>query len=224
MRRCLRAGVWGAGIAVGALLAAGCGTGGVAAGRADLQNGQKLFQSTCAACHTLQAAGAHGTVGPSLDSAFAYDKQQGIAQSSVENVVLDQIRLGSGPLATYTNHKHFTPQTPMPANLLGGEDAVDVAAYVASAAGQSGGESASPATLGTNGAAIFKNECAGCHTLKAAGATGTVGPNLDQLKPAFAVAQHQVTHGGAIMPAFKGTLSPAQIAAVARYVSSVAGK
>lgn len=224
MRQGRRVVIWGAGLAAAALLAAGCGTGGMASGHADLQNGQKLFQSTCAACHTLQAAGAHGTIGPSLDAAFAYDKQQGLAQSSVENVVLDQIRLGSGEIASYTNGKKLTPLTQMPANLLTGQDAQDVAAYVASVAGQNGGVAVSPATLGTNGGAIFKNECAGCHTLKAAGATGTVGPNLDQLKPADALVVHQVTNGGAIMPSFKTTLSAAQIAAVAKYVSSSAGK
>jgi cbb3-type cytochrome c oxidase subunit III len=192
---------------------------------ADLQNGQKLFQSTCAGCHTLQAAGASGTVGPSLDAAFAYDKQQGMAQSSVENVVLDQIRLGSGPIETYTTGKKLTPLQQMPANLLKGQDAVDVAAYVASVAGQNGGESVSPSSLGTNGQAIFKGVgCAGCHTLKAAGATGTVGPNLDQLKPSTSVVAHQVTVGGGVMPSFKNTLSAAQIQAVAQYVSSNAGK
>jgi mono/diheme cytochrome c family protein len=51
-----------------------------------------------------------------------------------------------------------------------------------------------------------------------------VGPNLDQLKPAASLVEHQVTNGGGGMPAFKGTLSPAQIKAVAQYVSSVAGK
>ena len=224
MRRGRRVGITGLGLAAAALLAAGCGTGGMASARADMQNGQKLFQSTCAGCHTLQAAGAHGTIGPSLDAAFAYDKQQGIAQSSVENVVLDQIRLGSGPIETYTTGKKLTPLTQMPAELVKGQDAVDVAAYVASVAGQNGGESVSPSTLGTDGAKIFKTECAGCHTLKAAGATGTVGPNLDQLKPAMAIVLRQVTNGGAIMPAFKSTLSTAQIQAVAKYVSSSAGK
>ena len=66
--------------------------------------------------------------------------------------------------------------------------------------------------------------CKGCHTLKDAGATGNVGPNLDQLKPAKAVVAHQVEVGGGAMPAFKGQLSDAQIQAVAAYVSSVAGK
>jgi mono/diheme cytochrome c family protein len=60
--------------------------------------------------------------------------------------------------------------------------------------------------------------------LKAAGATGTVGPNLDQLKPTEPVVERQVTNGGAAMPAFKGRLSPAEITAVAKFVSSVAGK
>jgi cbb3-type cytochrome c oxidase subunit III len=208
-----------------ALLAAGCGVGGVASGaqRPDLQNGENLFTANCAGCHTLQAANAHGTIGPNLDDAFAFDRKQGYKDSSIENVVLDQIRLGSGSIATYTTNKHFTPQTPMPANIVTGQDAIDVAAYVASVAG-TGGPSVSPASLGTNGAAIFKAECAGCHTLAAAGATGTVGPNLDQLKPSMAIAVRQVTDGGAVMPPFKGVLSAAQIQAVAKYVSSSAGQ
>ena len=231
MKRPYRVGALGAGLAAVALLAAGCGTGGVAsAGQPpDTQSGQQLFTASCGQCHTLSAAGTSGDIGPNLDNAFAADVKQGYPQSSIENVVLDQIRLGSGPLATYTtikNGKGFTPQTPMPANLVKGQDAIDVAAYVASVAGQ-GGFSAGGgfASLGTDGAAIFKGAgCAGCHTLAAAGATGTTGPNLDQLKPSMAIVVTQVTNGGAVMPAFKGKLSPAQIQAVARYVSSSAGK
>jgi cbb3-type cytochrome c oxidase subunit III len=194
-----------------------------AAQRPDTQNGQTLFTAHCAACHTLQAAGAGGTVGPNLDDAFAVSRQEGYPQSSIENVVLDQIRLGSGPIATYTTNKKFTSQTKMPANIVTGQDAIDVAAYVASVAG-TGGVAVTPASLGTNGGSIFKAECAGCHTLAAAGASGTVGPNLDQLKPALAIVVRQVTNGGAIMPAFKTKLSAAQIQAVAKYVSSSAGK
>ena len=66
--------------------------------------------------------------------------------------------------------------------------------------------------------------CGGCHTLKDAGATGTVGPNLDTLKPGAAIVAHQVQVGGGPMPAYKGQLTDAQIQAVAAYVSSVAGK
>jgi len=77
---------------------------------------------------------------------------------------------------------------------------------------------------GTSGKSIFAANCASCHTLKAAGATGTVGPNLDGLKPSFARAKHQVINGGAVMPAFKGKLSDKQIDAVARFVADSAGK
>jgi len=82
-----------------------------------------------------------------------------------------------------------------------------------------------PAAAGSaNGAAVFKQNCASCHTLAAAHATGTVGPNLDQLKPSRSVVLRQVTNGGGGMPAFGGRLSKTQIAAVATYVSSSAGK
>jgi mono/diheme cytochrome c family protein len=66
--------------------------------------------------------------------------------------------------------------------------------------------------------------CGSCHTLKAAGATGNIGPNLDTLKPSEPVVERQVTNGGAQMPAFKGQLTAAEIKAVAMFVSSAAGK
>ncbi|HUZ14718.1 MAG TPA: c-type cytochrome [Gaiellaceae bacterium] len=236
MRRTGRVTIGGAGlaaIAVVVLLASGCGYGGVATAgdHPDVQNGQTLFSSTCGACHTLQAAGTSGTVGPNLDNAFAGDRMQGYADSSIENVVLDQIRQGSGPIATYTNAEHgvkgLTPQTQMPANLVTGQNAIDVAAYVASVAGTGGYTTPVNLATLTSGSSIFKGAgCTGCHTLKAAGSTGTIGPNLDQLASALtlSIVVKQVTDGGAIMPAFKGRLSAAQIQAVAQYVISVAGK
>ena len=74
------------------------------------------------------------------------------------------------------------------------------------------------------GKAVFTSAgCTSCHTLADAGATGTVGPNLDAVKPSYDKAVVQVTNGGAVMPPFKGTLSEQQIQDVAAYVSSVAG-
>jgi cbb3-type cytochrome c oxidase subunit III len=188
---------------------AGCGTGGKATSHADQANGQKLFQAKCAGCHTLAAAGASGTVGPNLDDAFRADKSQHFKESTLTDVVLVQIR---------------QPSPPMPKNLVKGEDAQDVAAYVASVAGTGNANAPSPSQLGTDGKKIFQAECASCHTLKDAGTNGTIGPNLDQLKPPQPIVQHQVEVGGGVMPAFKGKLSDAQITAVAKYVSSVAGK
>lgn len=239
MKRAYRVVALGAGLVAAAFLVAGCGTGGAASAgqRPDLQNGETLFKSTCGSCHTLAAAGTAGTIGPNLDDAFAESVHEGYPQSSIENVVLDQIRLGSGIIATYTTSQDFIKRgclndqskcesTPMPADLVKGQDAIDVAAYVASVAGQGGFTTGGGfASLGTDGAAIFKGAgCAGCHTLSAAGATGTTGPNLDQLKPSEAIVAHQVTVGGGVMPSFQGKLTPAQIQAVAKYVSSSAGK
>ena len=60
--------------------------------------------------------------------------------------------------------------------------------------------------------------CEGCHTLKAAGATGTVGPNLDQALPSLGLVVDRVTHGKGAMPSFAGRLTPQQIRDVAAYV------
>lgn len=191
-----------------ALLLAGCGTGGMASGHGDQQAGQKLFQAKCAGCHTLAAAGSTGTVGPNLDDAFRADREQGFKQSTIANVVLLQIR---------------QPAPPMPKNLVKGQSAQDVAAYVSSVAGQGSESSASPQQLGTDGKKIFSAECSSCHTLKAAAATGTVGPNLDQAKPPLSMAVLRVTTGGGAMPSFKGQLSTKQIADVTAYVVHATG-
>ena len=65
--------------------------------------------------------------------------------------------------------------------------------------------------------------CGGCHTLQAAQSTGTVGPNLDQLRPSIAAVADQVASGGGGMPSFSGSLSNADIQVLASWVSSVAG-
>jgi cbb3-type cytochrome c oxidase subunit III len=188
------------------LSGAGCGTGGKATA-GDQQKGGKLFTSKCAGCHVLAAAASHGTTGPNLDDAFAADRKQGFKQSTIQNVVLDQIR---------------QPAAPMPKNLVTGQDAQDVAAYVAAVAGVPGAAAKPP--TGNDGKSIFSANCASCHTLKAAGASGTIGPNLDDLKPSEPIVKHQVEVGGGVMPAFKGTLTAEQIDAVAKFVASSAGK
>ena len=69
------------------------------------------------------------------------------------------------------------------------------------------------------GKSIFAAQgCGGCHTLQAAGATGTVGPNLDDSKPSFDKAVERVTKGGNGMPAFGDQLSDEQIRNVAAFV------
>ena len=65
--------------------------------------------------------------------------------------------------------------------------------------------------------------CGTCHTLADAGTAGTIGPNLDQSQPDFALALDRVTNGQGGMPSFSGSLSEQEIADVAAYVSTAAG-
>jgi mono/diheme cytochrome c family protein len=187
-----------AALAVLSLAASGCGSGvGVAvSGDTDKSHGKELFlhgekgKAACAACHTLAEAKATGKVGPNLDLAFRPSSRQGFKESTIRQVVADQIRFpgdygDKGPT--------------MPKNLVEGSDVDDVAAYVAAVAGPRKGVSisasgapptttqASPPPSGDGNLAAGKkafadNQCAGCHTLAAAGATGKVGPDLDKLK------------------------------------------
>ena len=68
------------------------------------------------------------------------------------------------------------------------------------------------------------SSCGGCHTLADAGATGAVGPNFDESMPSDELALDRVTNGLGGMPSFSASLTEQQIADVAAYVSSVAGK
>jgi outer membrane protein assembly factor BamB len=85
-----------------------------------------------------------------------------------------------------------------------------------------GGTTTGPASA--DGEQVFTSNCGTCHTLNAAGTSGTVGPNLDQLKPDAATVENMVRTGGGGMPSFQGRLSNAQITAVAQYVAENAGK
>ena len=196
-------------LAVAASAACGAGTGGLEeAGSAS--NGKQLFQENCARCHGLADAGSQTRVGPNLDDAFAGVRQQGFDEDTIANVVADQI-------------KYAVP--PMPRNIVTGDDAADVAAYVASVAGTKGfsdeaGGGAS-AVDATDGKSIFAaNGCGSCHTFRAAGSTGTIGPNLDDAKPSFELAIERITNGKGQMPPFRDTLSNDQIRRVAEFVSS----
>ena len=80
----------------------------------DLENGKTIFLETCSSCHSLDAANAQGVTGPDLDSLAPLDEER----------VLNAIEIGG------------TGDNRMPAGLISGEDANDVAAYVARVAGQ----------------------------------------------------------------------------------------
>ncbi|MBA3347256.1 MAG: c-type cytochrome [Actinobacteria bacterium] len=69
------------------------------------------------------------------------------------------------------------------------------------------------------GESVFAaNGCGGCHTLEAAGASGNIGPNLDESQPDLELVVERVTNGAGAMPAYGDQLEPKQIADVAAYV------
>jgi mono/diheme cytochrome c family protein len=86
---------------------------------------------------------------------------------------------------------------------------------------------ASPIPAGANAAAggtVFRVAgCGSCHTLNAAGATGQIGPNLDDLRPSFQQVRAKVESGGGGMPSFRGDLTTKQISDVAAFVATRAG-
>ena len=108
---------------------------------------------------------------------------------------------------------------------LGAAIAASAAALLLSA-GCGGGDEKSTETgvAPSGGAKVFADaNCGSCHTLQAAGATGTVGPNLDEVRPNADRVERQVRNGGGSMPAFEDTLSDDEIRQVAEFVATSAG-
>jgi mono/diheme cytochrome c family protein len=210
-----------------ALGLAACGdTVGYSDGSGDRIRGKELFVDGCGSCHQLADAGTRGTIGPNLDFAFLAARLDGLGEDTILQVVRGQI--------AYPVTDPSTDAQGMPADIFTGQDAEDVATYVASVAGlDANGEPIDPANPPkpkppsgeTDGKAIFASAgCGSCHTLAAAGSNGTVGPNLDEAKPSLELAVDRVTNGQGGMPSFKGQLSEEQIQAVAKFVAENAGK
>jgi mono/diheme cytochrome c family protein len=179
------------------LAAAGCGTSDV-----DTARGRQLFINTCGTCHALAQAASTGTQGPDLDAAFAAGRAAGEDSDTIEGVVRAQIEF---PRPSTNN-----PTVSMPPNLVEGQDAEDVAAYVGSVAGVPG--AAPPKVAGGPGAQVFANNgCVSCHTLAAANAGGTTGPDLDKTlggQSAAQVTQSIVDPNAKITPGYPSNLMP----------------
>jgi cytochrome c551 len=82
--------------------------------------------------------------------------------------------------------------------------------------GGGGGGEAAPAA---DGKAVFTDTCGGCHTLSAAGTSGSTGPNLDDVSLDAGAVEGIVRDGRGGMPSFEGNLSDDEIAAVAAFVA-----
>jgi cytochrome c6 len=80
-----------------------------------------------------------------------------------------------------------------------------------------GDEAGREATV--DGKTVFSDTCGSCHTLSAAGTSGTTGPNLDDVSLDAAAIEGIVRDGRGGMPAFGDQLSDEEIAAVAEFVA-----
>jgi mono/diheme cytochrome c family protein len=157
-----------AALALGGFAVAGCDT----QSNEDTDRGRILFIEQCGTCHILKEAATSATVGPDLDAAFADSRAVGMDSDTIEGVVAAQVE----------NPRTTDPSDPayMPAGLLEGQDLEDVSAYVAQVAGVPGIEP--PQAAGGPGGQVFANNgCGSCHTFAAANASGTVGPDLDEV-------------------------------------------
>lgn len=209
----------------------------------DLVHGKVLFVQKCGACHTLAHATTTGSIGPNLDDAFRQDRADGVKSTSIEGLVDYWIR--------YPNTEGVMPQM-----LYKGQDAQDVAAYVGTVAARPGVDTGALASAGgvtgttpADGKKVFTGVggCGSCHTLAAAGTTGTVGPNLDKdLRTNCASPQSKKIRGASlkqcietaitkpyafippgyhagVMPAnFGKTLTKSEITALVNFISSAA--
>jgi mono/diheme cytochrome c family protein len=218
----------------------------------NIANGAKLFSARCAGCHTLDIDGAQGGAtrvhdrerpdGPNFnvrretqDSVLYAIRNGGFSGAIMpENIVVGkEANDVAAFLSKYAGgERKGNDITPASQPAAGGADTTSTQQDTTSTQQTTSTPEAGTTSTGgggtqqasAQGKQLFTTNCAGCHTLKDAKATGKVGPDLDQLKPDEATTQRQVTNGGGAMPAFKGQLKPEEIQAVSQYVASVAGK
>ena len=185
------------------LVAVGCASN-IKHPTANLVSGKVMFQKNCGSCHTLAHANTSGTTGPNLDDAFRQDRADGVKSTSIQGLVNYWIR--------YPN-----TQGVMPKGIVGGQDAQDVAAYVAAVAARPGKDTGALATAGgvtgttpAAGKQVFTGVggCGSCHTLAAAGTNGTVGPNLDKdLKASCQTAQSKQVRGATLQQCIRTAIT-----------------
>jgi mono/diheme cytochrome c family protein len=205
------------------LVISGCGT-----TSPDIARGRVLFTSKCGVCHTLAQAGTTAQIGPNLDEAFAAAREAGgFDGATVEGIVKAQV---DNPRPANGN-----PAASMPANIAEGDDLDDIAAYLGKYAGVPGAKP--PEVEGGPGAQVFANNgCGGCHTLAAANAGGTVGPDLDEVLPgqqeseieeSIVDPEAKIEQGypkGVMPQNFKEKIQPEELKQLVEFLSESAGK
>ena len=116
-----------AGAMVLAFGSAGCGVG---QSEPDLVAGKQQFAEKCSSCHVLGRANARGVTGPNLDEAFRQALADGFGRDGIEGAVYEQI---DNPAILPKDSVAY-----MPPDLVKGDDARNVAAYVAQSVARRG--------------------------------------------------------------------------------------
>ena len=199
----------------------------------NLETGKAKFVEKCGSCHTLARAGTQGTTGPNLDTAFQAALRDGFDRDTVEGIVHSQIL-------------HPRTDSVMPAGLVQGEDASDVAAYVGYATGRKGQDTGALASAGlaqakTGRADLHRSRLRGLPHVRAGQVDRQIGPNLNELKTQAATLEKGKTADEYIresiedpsafivkgypnaMPSFKGRLTDAQIKALIDFLLQKGG-
>lgn len=88
----------------------------------NLERGKELFVTNCGSCHTLYKAGTDGVVGPDLDETLAPPSPTAPEPSTIEPRVMNAIENGVAGR--------------MPAGILSGAQAEEVARFVSEVAGR----------------------------------------------------------------------------------------
>ena len=169
--------------AVVAAIASGCGASSSAEISGGFQDrGRQIFNAKCGTCHVMAAAASQGIQGPNLDTAFAAARAAGMDEATIKSIVEYQIYHPRPSVEGYAG-------VSMPANIVTGNDAEDVAAYIARYAGVPGAKP--PIAPGEGpGAQVYANQGRGsCHIFEAAQSAGVLGPNLDEYIPKMSRAQ-----------------------------------
>ena len=171
--------------------------GGVKDPQADVVAGKQLFVQKCGSCHTLARAGTKGTTGPNLDEAFQQPVKEDFGETAIRGVIYKQI--------LFPNRLANSDGIRMPAKLVSGQSAHDVAAYVASVSAQGGkdtGRLATAVKAAGGGTAVEKSgvltipaDPGGQLAFTAAKATGEAGPVTIEM-PNKSGTQHDIVIDG----------------------------
>jgi cbb3-type cytochrome c oxidase subunit III len=187
-------------------------------------SGGQIFAAKCASCHQ-----------PNGQGTSAYPPLNGnphVGAADPKDMIATIVNGRSGPLAV--NGTTYNGKMPTWKGQMSNADIAAVATYVRSAwANKAPGvteqqvAAAGPSVLSTVGASVYASKCSACHGASGQGGSHGAFPALagDALVNAGDAAGMigLIEHGRSMMPAWKGQLSPGDVAAVATFVRSAWG-